>query len=971
LDEIKSVDYDACVAGLIVAVVGLIFDPGTAVIMVVAGLLVLAIYRTGAFLRKWLNYLLDWSFWSLSRFLQKSLSSRLSLRKYCRLQLGAEESKYLDVPGATSQPLQTDEAYVPLLLDEGRNGELSFSHETILEAGSRLCIVGDPGSGKSSLLKRLYRDACRRGIASPKTARLPVRIELKHLSLPETLHDDAEELADWGIEHIRSLLAPVAAFDMAECFDSYVANGGLLLLLDGLDEVPSNRYAQTARLINALSSRLAALSDRNVVALTMRRQFHRQVQRDFTSSFPHTLHIRPFSPNDVFLFLTRWPFPEKMLAGEVNRIYADLNDRPTLREMCTNPLVLAMYVAGDERASDSSELPETRSSFYRQVVVELLILRRGRQVGAAAARTAQQRQRESILGKLALDHLLDPDQPANVLSWEAAVSIACAVLENDDRERAELYLRELSKDTGLFTEERTGESLRFIHLTFCEFFAALEAADGREHGWEEVLAAHHRFQASETLQVRTRLAEVVPFTMGLLTRSRVSAMLDQVLLQVDLQVLARCFLETQHYGSRQWEEFAAREAARLVATQPQDWDEDWLSELHLFSVALREAERWAATLGRASASVTQETLFRDLVGEDEERLVRVFSSYAARDAAASFRLAEACKVDLVLARPDLVVDACQQPPFLALVMQRAAADPDGGSMWPSILAEAGLRYQVVAAELHDEAPLAGWGARVAAAGRENAWHSSVLAKRSLYSDSLTIACERERGPQVDTMFPLTKSLVFLHGPGMVVSRVQLRWLCALIAIVLLGLIPTLFTALAAVFPEGRLVLVSAVVVASSFAYWTSLEVLLYPRHRIQAYRMLANLRSSAVIAPLGDLFALFAWRFGPADVDNLPSERTAPIPRLRWLARRAATDQLLLASFMSRLRSAVGNELLERPVYRVQAKSGISLTVEPADVRFRAVLVWRDRFHTLLTAEDLAAPTLADFTAVLPESSAA
>jgi hypothetical protein len=35
---------------------------------------------------------------------------------------------------------------------------------------------------------------------------------------------------------------------------------------------------------------------------------------------------------------------------QVLKIYTDLTDRPTLRELCTNPLVLSMYVAQDQEA---------------------------------------------------------------------------------------------------------------------------------------------------------------------------------------------------------------------------------------------------------------------------------------------------------------------------------------------------------------------------------------------------------------------------------------------------------------------------------------------------------------------------------------------------------------------------------------------------------------------------------------------
>ena len=54
--------------------------------------------------------------------------------------------------------------------------------------------------------------------------------------------------------------------------------------------------------------------------------------------------LKSFSPSDIYEFLTRWPFKTKKTL-HITRIYNELTDRPTLREMCTNPLILAMYVA--------------------------------------------------------------------------------------------------------------------------------------------------------------------------------------------------------------------------------------------------------------------------------------------------------------------------------------------------------------------------------------------------------------------------------------------------------------------------------------------------------------------------------------------------------------------------------------------------------------------------------------------------
>jgi hypothetical protein len=908
------------------------FDPRTAVLMAAAGIIVFTVRRFERFIRRWLSYLLDALFWRASRHLQRSLSSRLTLKRYCHLELNATASKYLQVPGPSTIQLKTDESFVPLLLDEGHGGDLSFSHSTLLEAGNRIRIIGDPGSGKSSLVKRLYRDACREGLERAKQARFPIRIELKEF-VPPDREDDDDQLLAWGLEWIRSHTTVTDAYDIEECYDSYLRDGGLLLLLDGLDEVPASAYGRVATLIRLLSNRLERLSDRSVIVLTMRVQFHRQVGNDFDTSFPRTLHIRPFSPNDIFRFLAQWPFTADV-SGQVNRIYGDLTDRPTLREMCTNPLVLAMYVASDQLSADSTDVPETRTWFYSQVVTELLIARRWRQVGPPSARTALVRQREAILGQIALEHLLDPNQPTNALSWAAAVDAAVKVL-NYQADQAEAYLRDLSKETGLFTEEREGESLRFIHLTFCEFFAAQEAAEGRSSGWDDLIRAHQDFRADDRRQVRARLAEVIPFAVGLLPRSRIERGLDDALRLEDSQILARCFLETQYYAHPAWEGFARREIDALASESPEDWNQDWLRRLHLLSTVLRESERWAASTGGRPPAVTSGELFQRLVGADEERLVRVFSSYSMQDAAASFRLAEVCGVDLVAARPDLVVESCASPPFLALAVDRTNAGEGVATNWPKVLAEAGLRFQVVAVRLGQARPIASWSHALARLPSRDNWSRPIGGARSLYGDCLALGCNGERGSTTPTVFPLLRVVTEVRAPGTLVrDRILLMLSAMAMVCTFTGFV---FVAFATSY-RGSLPLILRILPVLGF-YLLAIELMGYAARRRAVYRRVLNL---APTSRVDDLPAPKGVEAGPTLVASRAPVRTGSmwwraLPT-GWFARAALHRQERVALLLERLRGLVGGAGSDPMVYQVLRDGGGDVVVERLDGKIAARL---------------------------------
>jgi hypothetical protein len=654
-------------------------------------------------LGKWLLQVVRFSFegvlWFVGRFAFQQLAARLSMRRYCRAQLGAPATSSLPVPGASSIALDTDQVFVPLALGLGARNSEPYTNANVLSAGNRLLVVGDPGSGKSSLVKRLFRDACRLGISASAKARLPVHIELKNLKPPNSV--DEKAAAEWLIKTLRDRVIAVHGYDMGQLFDSSAESVGLLILLDGLDEVSSDRYQAVELAIKGLGRLLTGRSEHNTVVVTMRVQFHQQVGVSFEDDYPKTLYIRPFSPNDIYTFLTRWPFgrnAETMAAG----IYADLTDRPTLREMCSNPLVLAMYVA-NHQSVPRGEMADSRTDFYRKVVDELLVLRRRRQEVTVGSNSLRE-QRESLLGALALDNLVDSRQSANALSWSKAIDVASRAWRCDEAE-AETRLRQLASETGIISEERPGETFRFIHLTFCEFLAAKESSVGRENGWEELIASHLNNLVAKDVRSRSRLVETIPFATALLPRVARDAALSRVAELADAELLGRCLLEVQSYEHEAWNQYLSGERAYLMS-RPAGPDAEWLRRLHLFNVVLRDAKGWAETVAQRSLNVDLDELYKNLLSGDESLFVDVFVSYAAQDAAAAFRLANSFGIDILHAHPDVVIESCQEPPFLAIALDYARKLDEDSTQWDFVLTEAGLRFANVSARLARE-PRAG------------------------------------------------------------------------------------------------------------------------------------------------------------------------------------------------------------------------------------------------------------------------
>lgn len=746
-DFLKSPDLPVIVKTVIVTIVG------------VPTLLFFAL-KIRTFIKTTGAHLIEAFLFKLSRLFNQSLARHFSLKHYCRLRL-KDDTRELSVPSSTDIKLPIDDVFVRLLLSQHGNTGGEFNHRDILDAGNRIRVIGDPGSGKSSLVKRLFRDACRLALKSPKQARLPIIIELKNLPEPTKKGKGKnsksamteKEIGDWFVEEVKSRVSGYQSYQMGECFDAYVVHTGILLLLDGLDEVPSTRYEKVQSAILAGGKRLAELGAKNIVLLTMRSQFHQQVKDAYRDSFGPALFLKPFSPSDIYEFLTRWPFN----AGRethITRIYGELTDRPTLRDMCSNPLVLSMYVAEDQ-AAGHVVAPESRTEFYRKVTEELIIKRRIRQSGPTPAFGSLREQREKILGRIAFAHMLDFSQPANSLSLGDALQIIAEVMDfkaqagdkdaaDKLREETTKIFNEISKETGLISEERPGQTFRFIHLTFCEFLAAFECVQGRSDGWTRLFDAHRKSASKHSSpEGQARLLEVIPFACGLsLREARKAAITDVATLHND-SLLARSLLETKQYAHAEWPGFVERQRLHLAGTPEAEWDERWLRDLHLFNVVLRDAKECAVHMSGVKTDIDLDQFFEELASNQKASLAKLLSAYAAQDPVAAFRLAEVSNIDLPTDFPEIIVEHCDKAPFLSMALDAAGRDRQSGMKWSPPLTESALRSQLVADEIEKVSLAPSLTNLVESLPRQRRWDRAGLVNRTAYSDLLTITANTE------------------------------------------------------------------------------------------------------------------------------------------------------------------------------------------------------------------------------------
>ncbi|MEV0081419.1 NACHT domain-containing protein [Saccharopolyspora sp. NPDC050642] len=357
--------------------------------------------------------------------------------------------------------------------------------DRLLEHHPGVQVLGFPGMGKSSLVRRLAAESARRWLAQGDGAFVPVLIPAEALTRTATLPDALADGVVHGFSH------QLDRSQLVELFGAEPLPGvRWLVLVDGLDEVldPAARH-DVLRKIGELREQ-----PEYWVLITSRQLDRRGFLGQIDQTRYPTFSIEPFTDDELRDFAARvlrerqHPGPEDAAADFLARVH-----RTKLRTLARVPLISTMLcLLYAENPND--ELPDNQSQLYGRFVSWLktklkeldartLLRNRVYTHGPTAERAVDElvENIEPLLQEIAFGRQKlgaeQRDLPLfeHALAWTGVERPASMSPE----EWAEL-LADVLRISGLVIQP--GSEFRFLHQTVEEYLAACHLAARSEPG---------------------------------------------------------------------------------------------------------------------------------------------------------------------------------------------------------------------------------------------------------------------------------------------------------------------------------------------------------------------------------------------------------------------------------------------------------------------------------------------------------
>jgi predicted NACHT family NTPase len=325
-----------------------------------------------------------------------------------------------------------------------------------VEQFPRLVVLGKPGAGKTTFLKRITTQ-CITGQIFPQ--QMPVFVTLKQFTeakqQPDLFNYIAQQWSENGVDNADAVA------------EKLLNQGRVLLLLDGLDEV---RQADSTRVVDDIR-RFSERFHRNQFIVTCR-----IAAKEFTLEPFTEVEIADFDNQQIAVFVTKW-FALKD-PTKTEHFLQKLKKIPQVQELAKTPLLLTLLCLAFESSGD---FPVNRSELYEDGIDVLLKkwdAKRNIERDQVYKKLSFKRKKE-MLSQIAWNTFESANYFFKKKDLERQVRnfiVNMTEASTDEQELdldSEAVLKSIEAQHGLFVERAQG-IYSFSHLTFHEYFTARE-----------------------------------------------------------------------------------------------------------------------------------------------------------------------------------------------------------------------------------------------------------------------------------------------------------------------------------------------------------------------------------------------------------------------------------------------------------------------------------------------------------------